>query len=160
MRRELTARGWRHAAQSHLVRSPRERNRYNSLVKAGVFCLPFGPGAGGHAHGHRWRNIVDIKRRHVLIEEGRFPVEVISRLTSRHKSEAAITAGLESGRLDLAAIEAPGFAAAARPLIDNWVSAGLGQYDAGAFRTTPAGAFWITNLTGGLHAVLASLPTA
>ncbi len=43
--------GWRQAYQAHLIRSPQERNHYNTSIKRGLTCLPFGPGAGGQAHG-------------------------------------------------------------------------------------------------------------
>jgi oxygen-independent coproporphyrinogen-3 oxidase len=155
----LTGRGWRQISQAHFVSSERERNRYNRLVKAGAACLAFGPGAGGQAHDYRWRNIVDIPRRRALVAEGRMPIEGLAAVPRDHRARTAITAGLEDGFLDLAAVEAqaPGFLRTAVPLVEHWASAGLGMLDGGGFRTTRAGAFWITTLTNGLYAVLEQL---
>ncbi|MFD2181599.1 heme anaerobic degradation radical SAM methyltransferase ChuW/HutW [Rhodoplanes azumiensis] len=168
----LTALGFRQVSQSHFVRSDAERNVYNAGIKRGMPCLAFGPGAGGQAHGVRWRNVIEIERRRALQAQGRAPVEGLSRMPARYAAQAAITAGLESGRVDLAAVDrlAPGFAAAAAPLLANWREAGLvvpanaaegeggGAHDSahggGLLRTTTAGAFWITNLTSGLYAAL------
>ncbi len=155
----LTARGWRQISQSHFVGSMRERNRYNRLIKAGAACLAFGPGAGGQAHGHRWRNVVDIARRRALIAEGRMPIEGLARMPHDRRARTAIAAGLEDGVLDLAAVEAevPGFVRMAMPLIKDWSTAGLGNVDGDRFLTTRAGAFWIPTLTNGLHCVLDQL---
>lgn len=164
----LAAHGYRQVSQSHFVRSDAERNVYNAGIKRGMPCLAFGPGAGGQAHGVRWRNVIEIERRRALQAEGRAPVEGLSRMPARYAAQAAITAGLESGRVDIAAVDrlAPGFAAAAAPLVANWRDAGLVVADGapesedrgdGAgerLRTTTAGAFWITNLTSGLYAAL------
>ncbi|NVO15380.1 MAG: heme anaerobic degradation radical SAM methyltransferase ChuW/HutW [Rhodoplanes sp.] len=152
----LTTQGWRQASQSHLVRSASERNVYNSGIKRGMPCLPFGPGAGGQAHGIRWRNVIEIERRRELVAQGRAPVEGLSRMPPRYAAQAIVTAGLESGALDLATVEtlAPGFATAAAPLLANWSETGLIVSDDGHLRTTTAGAFWITNLTSGLFAAL------
>jgi oxygen-independent coproporphyrinogen-3 oxidase len=155
----LTARNWRQISQAHFVSSARERNLYNRLVKAGANCLAFGPGAGGLAHGHRWRNVIDAEHRSALVAQGKMPIEGLSRMPRDHRARAAITAGLEAGLLDLAAVEneAPGFSGAAASLFENWTQTGLGNLDAGRFRTSRAGAFWITNLTNGLLAVLDQL---
>ncbi|HWK33059.1 MAG TPA: heme anaerobic degradation radical SAM methyltransferase ChuW/HutW [Hyphomicrobium sp.] len=155
----LIAAGWGQASQAHFRRSARERNRYNRLIKAGAPCLGFGPGAGSQAHGHSWRNIVDIARRRTLIADSRMPIEGLVRLARDHCARTAIASGLEDGVLDIAAIDrlAEGFAEAAQPLLEDWATAGLGHIGAARFRTTRAGAFWITTLTKGLYAVLARL---
>ncbi|MDJ1160070.1 heme anaerobic degradation radical SAM methyltransferase ChuW/HutW [Chelatococcus sp. SYSU_G07232] len=152
----LTAHGWRQISQAHFARSPRERNRYNRLIKEGANCLAFGPGAGGHAHGFRWRNTVDIARRRALVAQGRRPIEGLSRLPVLHRARTAVVSGLEDGDLDIEAVEAaaPGFLRVAAPLLADWVDAGLGEMRSGRFRTTRAGAFWMTTLATGLHAVL------
>jgi oxygen-independent coproporphyrinogen-3 oxidase len=155
----LVARNWRQISQAHFVRSARERNRYNRLVKAGVACLAFGPGAGGQAHGHRWRNVPNAESRAALIRDGKMPVDGLALMPADYRVRAAIAAGLEDGVLDLASVEdeVPGFISAAAALIEDWVGAGLGQVDASLFRTSRAGAFWMTTLTNGLHAVLDQL---
>ena len=152
----LVAGGWRHISQAHFVRSTRECNRYNLNVKNGATCLAFGPGAGGHANGYRWRNIVDITRRRALLAQGQLPIEGLAQSPLLHRARNAITAGLEDGELDLERVEtvAPGFLDAASPLIANWVLAGLGELNACRFRTTSAGAFWMTTLNSGLNAIL------
>ena len=152
----LAAGGWRHISQAHFVRSTRECNRYNLNVKNGATCLAFGPGAGGQANGYRWRNIIDIPRRRALLAQGQLPIEGLAQLPPLHRARNAITAGLEDGELDLERVDtvAPGFLDAAAPLIANWVLAGLGELNACRFRTTSAGAFWMTTLNSGLNAVL------
>ncbi|EJW12896.1 Radical SAM family protein HutW [Rhodovulum sp. PH10] len=152
----LTERGFAPLAQSHLARSVRERNVYNSGIKRGLPCIPLGPGAGGQAHGHRWRNVIEIDRRRAMRAEGRPFIEGISKNPPRYPAQAAVTGGMEAGALDLSAIEtlAPGFRAAAAPLVENWVAAGLGTIVGDTFATTRAGAFWLTNLTGGFFAAL------
>jgi oxygen-independent coproporphyrinogen-3 oxidase len=152
----LSERGWRAVSQSHLAGSERERNVYNAGIKRGMPCLPFGPGAGGQAHGIRWRNVIEIERRRELVARGRAPVEGLSRMPARYAAQAAVTAGLEAGAIDLATVEAlaPGFSDAAAPLVANWSEAGLVVREESRLRTTTAGAFWITNLTSGLYAAL------
>lgn len=153
---QLAAAGWRQVSQSHFAGAPRERNRYNRLVKSDVPCLAFGPGAGGQAHGHSWRNVIDVERRKALIADRHLPVERLARLPRNQRPRAIVAAGLDAGALDLAAIEhaSPGFADDAAPLLANWSQAGLGAIASGYFRTTQAGAFWTNNLINGLHAVL------
>lgn len=152
----LVSQGWLQLSQSHLVRSAREFNRYNSAIKRGVSCLPFGPGAGGQAHGHRWRNVIGVAQRREMQGCGRAPIEGLALVPSDHAALATISAGLEAGRLDLAAIEAlrPGFRTAVAPLLVNWGEAGLGELLPDAFKPSVAGAFWIGNLTSGLSAGL------
>lgn len=158
----LAEAGWQQASQAHFTRSARERNRYNRSIKEGSSCLAFGPGAGGQAHGHSWRNIVDLQQRRARVACGQMPIEGLSRLPHNHRARTAIVAGLESGALNLAVVDdlAAGFADAAMRLIENWTEAGLGHIEGACFRTTRAGAFWITTLTKGLYAVLAQLKPA
>ncbi|ABD04876.1 coproporphyrinogen III oxidase, anaerobic [Rhodopseudomonas palustris HaA2] len=158
----LAGRGWLQVSQSHLVRSAREFNRYNAAIKRGVACLPFGAGAGGQAHGYRWRNVIDIAQRRDMIAQQRAPVEGLAQVPADHAAHAMIAAGLEAGRLDLAAIEAlrPGFRAAVAPLLANWAAGGLGELSHDGFRPNRAGSFWISNLTSGLSAGLQSATQA
>ncbi len=156
----LEAYGWLQVSQSHMVKSQRERNRYNSSIKRGAPCLPFGPGAGGQAHGYRWRNVINVAERRQMLAEHRAPVEGLALVPTHHGAHAAIAAGLEAGQLDLAAVEAlrPGFRAAVAPLLANWTEAGLGELNHNSFVPSRAGAFWIGNLTSGLSAGLDSSP--
>ncbi|NEW88559.1 heme anaerobic degradation radical SAM methyltransferase ChuW/HutW [Rhodopseudomonas sp. WA056] len=157
----LTDRGWLQVSQSHLVRSLRERNRYNASIKRGVACPPFGAGAGGQAHGHRWRNVIDIARRREMIARNAAPIEGLALVPPDHAAHAMIAAGLETGRLDLAAVEAlrPGFRVAVTPLLANWNAAGLGELRGDGFSPSLAGSFWISNLTSGLTAGLTAAAT-
>jgi len=158
----LAALGWLQVSQSHLVRSVREFNRYNAAIKRGVTCLPFGAGAGGQAHGYRWRNVIEIAQRREMIAQHREPVEALALVPPDHAAHAMIAAGLEAGRLDLVAIEAlrPGFRVAVAPLLANWAAAGLGELSGDGFKPNHAGAFWIGNLTSGLSAGLQSATQA
>lgn len=158
----LEAYGWLQVSQSHMVRSTSERNRYNSAIKRGAPCLPFGPGAGGQAQGYRWRNIINVAERRQMQAAQRAPIEGLAMVPAHHGAHATIAAGLEAGQLDLAVVEAlrPGFRAAVAPLLANWAAAGLGELSQHSFKPSRAGAFWIGNLTSGLSAGLENAPTA
>lgn len=158
----FAASGWHQISQSHFVGSARERNRYNRLIKAGAICLAFGPGAGGQAYGYRWHNAVDLARRGERLARGRPPIDGIARMPALHRARSLVGAGLDDGDLDIQAVDAvaPGFRAAAAPLIADWSDAGLGELRSDRFRTTCAGAFWMTTLTKGLYAVLDGLAQA
>jgi oxygen-independent coproporphyrinogen-3 oxidase len=69
-----------------------------------------------------------------------------------------VTAGLETGRLDLGAIEAAapisGMRATLAPLLEQWQSAGLIDMSGDLVTLTLAGRFWYSNLVFAFDAVL------
>jgi len=152
----LRARGWRQISHAHFAHTNLERNVYNRSVKEGAACLAFGPGAGGNAHGLRWRNTSDLAVWEARVAEGACTIGDLARSGERQRAETLVVAGLEAGRLDCARIEAcaPGFRATADELLANWCAAGLADLDGDQFVLTPAGRFWMTTLTAGLHAAL------
>jgi oxygen-independent coproporphyrinogen-3 oxidase len=154
--RTLRARGWRQFSHAHYARTDLERNVYNHSVKAGADCLAFGPGAGGQAHGLRWRNTSDLGLWRARVAEGAPPIGDFARSAEGDQAQTLVVAGLEAGRLDCARVEAvaPGFRAAAAGLLANWCAAGLADFDGDHLALNPAGWFWMTTLTAGLHAAL------
>lgn len=152
----LAGEGWRRIAQSHCARTRRERNIYNRAVKAGATCLAFGPGAGGSGHGHSWRNVSDLAQWEATVRAGMPVVAGLSRLPPSHRAQSLVTAGLELGELDCAAVErcVPGFRAEAGALITAWHDAGLVECMGERLITTTAGGFWMTTLAGGLIAAI------
>lgn len=152
----LRGHGWRQISHAHYARTALERNVYNRAVKEGAVCLAFGPGAGGHANGLRWRNTSDLDLWRARVAEGVCTIGDLARCGERHRAESLVVAGLESGRLDCGRVEAcaPGFRASAAGLLTNWCEAGLAELDGDLLALTPAGWFWMTTLTAGLHAAL------
>lgn len=154
--RALRDQGWRQISHAHYARTPLERNVYNRSVKEGAACLAFGPGAGGNAHGLRWRNTSDLALWEARVAEGACTIGDLARSGERQRAESLVIAGLEAGRLDCARVEAeaPGFRATADALLANWCAAGLADLDGDQLVLTQAGWFWMTTLTAGLHAAL------
>lgn len=158
----FAALGWRRLSQAHVARTPRERSLYNRLVKAGATCLAFGPSAGGSAHGRSWRNVPDIAEWSRRVDAGEPTIAGMAIGTPRRQVHALIRSHLEETRLDAAAVEAvaPGFIAAATPLLVAWSAAGLGHWDGRTFDTTIAGDFWMTTLAAGLIAASEAIGAA
>lgn len=155
----LAGAGWRQISHAHFARTALERNIYNRSVKEGATCLAFGPGAGGYAHGCRWRNVSDLTQWQQRVADGTPTVAGLARVSPNHKAETLIVAGLEAGTLDCTRVEAaaPGFLAHAAPLLRNWCAAGLGEWRDEVLTLTRAGWFWMTTMTAGLHTVLDGL---
>ncbi len=148
--------GWRKLSHAHFGRTKLERNIYNRSVKEGAICLAFGPGAGGYAHGYRWRNTTDLALWENLVADGQPTMTALLRVAKSHDAQTRVVAGLEAGTLDCRLVDevAPGFSEAAQPLLSNWCRAGLADFHSGILTLTHAGWFWMTTLTAGLHTVL------
>ncbi|MCW2318359.1 oxygen-independent coproporphyrinogen-3 oxidase [Rhodoblastus acidophilus] len=144
--------GWTRLSQAHVARTPRERSLYNRLVKTDAGCLAFGPGAGGGGFGSSWSMETDLDAWARAVETGRSAIGRMGDLPPVHEADALIAASLESGQLDLVAVERrrPGFVDAAAPLLGAWREVGLIALDGGLLRTTIAGDFWMTTLAQGL----------
>lgn len=148
--------GWRQISHAHFARTKLERNIYNRSVKEGATCLAFGPGAGGYAHGYRWRNTTDLTRWRELIAAGQPAFTDLARVSANHGAQTLVVAGFEAGVLDCGRVEAlaPGFMSVAEPLLRNWCETGLADLRSGVLSLTRAGWFWMTTMTAGLHAAL------
>jgi len=149
--------GWRQLTTAHFTRESRERNLYNQLVKSGAACLAFGSGAGGHAGGFSYFNLPDLSRYREANAAGRKPLAGLYLAGAGHAAKGRVTGGLETGRLNLAAVDeegVPGFAATVLPLAAQWEEAGLLHRDGEVLRLTLAGRFWHTNLASSLHRMI------
>ncbi|MCC6889284.1 MAG: heme anaerobic degradation radical SAM methyltransferase ChuW/HutW [Hyphomicrobiales bacterium] len=155
----LAGEGWRKISHAHFARTRLERNIYNRSVKAGATCLAFGPGAGGYAHGYRWRNVPVLARWEELVASGQPTFDGLSQVSRNHAAQTVVVAGLEAGVLDCAQVEAeaPGFLASAAPLMRNWCRAGLADFRSDILSLTHAGWFWMTTMTAGLHAAIEAI---
>jgi len=159
--------GWQSVSAAHWRRTQRERNRYNRDIKSGASCLAFGAGAGGLLHGHSYRTIPDLAGYAAAVAAGAAPIAGMMRAKAHHRLLTDIRAGLETGRLHVAALETRlrgiGHAALVPPLralVAQWARAGLlhRDPDRDPGRLTLAGRFWqvamAQRLTGWLDAAL------
>lgn len=131
---------------NHWGRTPRERNIYNHMMKSPSCCLPFGPGAGGSAHGHFFflETDYDVWRRAVL-DDGRKPLVTMQRQTAHAELEKTITSELELCRINLGDLGKRfglPLAETLGTLYEQWKRAGLLTHRNGWCRLTTAGQFW------------------
>src|SRR5690606_2268297 len=101
-------------------------------------------------------NVSDLAQWEATVRAGMPVVAGLSRLPPSHRAQSLVTAGLELGELDCAAVErcVPGFRAEAGALITAWHDAGLVECMGERLITTTAGGFWMTTLAGGLIAAI------
>ena len=148
--------GWRQLTNAHFARETRERNLYNQLIKSGASCLAYGAGAGGAVGGYSFSVATDLLRYHEAIAEEKKPLGGLYDAGKSRAAKAAVTGGVEVGRLNLTAVDeagVPGFADTVRPLARQWERAGLVVCQDDTLRLTVAGRFWHTNLTSALHRI-------
>lgn len=154
----LAAQGWDQISNSHWRRTPRERNVYNLRIKEGVDCLAYGSGGGGLLGRHSYVVAPDLQTYADGIRAGRKPVEGIRVSDTLQPLRNAITAGIETGRLDIATLGAlaPGADVAERlaPLLGQWRTAGLVELSGDVVTLTTAGRFWYSNLVFAFDSLL------
>lgn len=149
----LEAAGWRHLTQAHWASNTRERNLYNQYAKTGSDCLAFGAGAGGMLAGHRFMQEGDASVYKGCVSEGRKPIAMMFAPSPMAVLRNRISAGLETGHLNLTALEqetAPGLVAALGPLMAQWAGAGLIRDRVDAVQPLVPGWFWLSNLSDSL----------
>lgn len=150
----FTRENWRRLSNNHWGRTWRERNVYNALGKGPCDCLAFGSGAGGRLFGRSFmleRSLADWTR---LVEAGEKPVQFLSLPTPGWAMLRAVSSAMESGAVNLAAIGrefGAGIEAAAAPVVNQWIEAGLLERRGEWLRQSVAGQFW--------HVTLAQLLT-
>lgn len=96
--------GWRQISNSHWARTARERNRYNRLVKQGADCLAFGAGAGGAIGRYSFSLQADLEDYRAAVAQGHKPLASMHRADARQPLRDLLSAGIEAGTLDLAAL--------------------------------------------------------
>jgi oxygen-independent coproporphyrinogen-3 oxidase len=154
----LGTRGWEQISNSHWRRTARERNIYNLRIKEGVDCLAYGSGAGGLMGRHSYALTSDLEIYAQGIRAGQKPIAGMRVADTFQPLRNLVTAGLETGRLDLGKVEgaAPvsGVRATLAPLLEQWQSAGLIRIAGDLVTLTLAGRFWYSNLVSAFDAVL------
>lgn len=151
--------GWRQVSNNHWARTPKERNRYNRLIKEGGDCLAFGSGAGGTLGGLSYTVMGDLEAYRAAVLAGRKPYGMMFTSDALHGLRNVITGELERGRLDLSRLDhaagAP-LSAALEPLFAQWQAAGLLTRKPHLLELTVAGRFWYGNLINAFHELAAA----
>ncbi len=155
---QLGAEGWEQISNSHWRRTRRERNVYNLRIKEGVDCLAYGSGAGGLMGRHSYALTPDLDAYGQDVRTGQKPLAGMRVADSFQPLRNIVTAGLETGRLDLGRVEAiapgSGVRATLGPLLEQWRSVGLVELSGDAVALTLAGRFWYSNLVFAFDALL------
>ena len=153
----LTTRGWRQISNSHWGRTPRERNRYNLMIKAGAECLAYGSGAGGLLGSCSYSVNGDLSAYAADIGRGQKPIGGMRIGDDLQPARDYIAAGLEIGMLDMAGLSVPGISAPGTvfaPLLSQWHAAGILTMVGDTARLTTAGRFWYGNLINAFNDIL------
>lgn len=154
----LGAEGWEQISNSHWRRTQLERNVYNLRIKEGVDCLAYGSGAGGLMGRHSYALTPDLDAYGQGVLAGQKPLAGMRVADSFQPLRNLVTAGLETGRLDLGRVEAIAPESRVRatlaPLLEQWRTAGLVELAGDAVTLTVAGRFWYSNLVFAFDALL------
>ncbi len=141
---------FRRLSASHWGRTSRERNLYNQLVKGPSHCLPFGPGAGGNAHGYFFFLQPDYEKwKHIVLEEKCKPIAMMQVSGKNDVLEKTIASELELCRINFCALEKEfhlPLEAVLKDLYSQWERAGLVKKEHQWWVLTTAGQFWQVNL--------------
>jgi oxygen-independent coproporphyrinogen-3 oxidase len=160
----LGGQGWEQISNSHWRRTARERNIYNLRIKEGVDCLAYGSGGGGSLGRYSYTIAPDLQTYAEGVRAGRKPIEGMRVSDSLQPLRNAVTAGIEKGRLDIAALAAlaPEADVARRlaPLLGQWRDAGLVSLAGDTMMLTTAGRFWYSNLIFAFDALLCPVSPA
>lgn len=140
---------WKRLSNNHWGRTTRERNIYNALGKSACDCLAFGCGAGGRLHGHSFmlqRALGDWEK---AVDSGVKPVGMLMPPGHAWHVLRTLSADMESGAINLQAVGQRfglPLEELARPVIDQWVQAGLLTRTGSWLVQTLAGQFWHVTL--------------
>jgi len=137
--------GWERISLSHWRRDPRERSRYNTLVKSGADCIPIGCGAGGRVDQTRFSQTHDLGAYLESVRQGRKPIASAIRLNGTAFLVDRIAAEIEQGRIEPTAWVPPETppGRALHHLLEQWTRAGLlAPLGGSALGLTLAGQFW------------------
>lgn len=140
---------YRRLSVCHWAKTTRERSMYNTLAKSGADVIPFGSGAGGFVGNIAMFLNRDLKRYMDAIDEGKWPLMVLSKEAELKEIFKAIQAQTENCMVNmnklskiygdaLLEIEA---------VLDIWVEYGLFTKNNHTYNMTIAGQFWQNNIT-------------
>ncbi len=144
---------FRRLSMTHWCHGTRERNIYNSLIKQGAPCLPFGSCAGGSLGGYAGHLEGDLRQYMETVESGRKPLAGMLAHPAHKPVINKITGELEAGHLNLSEMErqfGADLTELFRPLLTQWEEAGLVTLKDGWVSLTLAGEFWQVNLAQAL----------
>lgn len=136
---------WTRISNTHWQRTPKERNRYNSLAKTACDCLAFGSGAGGRIAGHTFMTERRLAAWEKRLDEGEKPVFALLKPTANWHLMRTVASAVEQGPFSLKAIGEAfdvSLDALAEPLLSQWISAGLLTKSGDLYSPTTAGRFW------------------
>lgn len=145
----FTHENWRRLSNNHWGRTHRERNIYNELGKSSVDCLAFGCGAGGRLSGHAFMLERSLERYAARVQAGEKPVQFMTRPGPHWTLLREISAAMESGAVSLEKLGAPfglPLEALAKPVVDQWVEAGLLERRGRHLIQTVPGQYWHVTL--------------
>lgn len=155
----LNDRSWQQISNNHWGYTPRERNRYNLMMKQGADCLAYGSGAGGSIGPCSYGLSGDLTLYDQRVRSGEKPIGMMVVANDLQPLAHLVTGGLEVGRLDFSALDrATGreLAAMLRPLLAQWQQAGLISVTDNVVDLTVSGRFWYGNLISALNEILAA----
>lgn len=141
----FTRQNWRRLSNNHWGRTTRERNIYNQFGKGPCDCLAFGSGAGGRLFGHGFMLERRLDDYIAAVGSGRKPVAVLMAPGVHWALLRTISSDMESGAVNLRAIGrtfGTDLEALARPVVEQWIGAGLLVRSGEWLRQTTAGEFW------------------
>lgn len=140
---------WHRLTNTHWAKTPLERNLYNRLAKGPSDCLPFGCGAGGKLFGYSWMQERKIAKWSEMVDKGLKPVFVMMKPQEHWTLMRTLASSVESGPFNLREIgdnfnvdiEKP-----LKPVMDQWIKAGLLEKSGDIYRPTVAGQFWYVTM--------------
>ena len=145
----FTRANWRRLSNNHWGRTHRERNIYNELGKSACDCLAFGSGAGGRLFGASFMLERGLAQWSARVEAGRKPVQFLTKPGPWWTLLRSLTSAMESGAVNLHALGSAfgvDLEPIARPVVDQWIEAGLLVRRGEWLLQTVAGQYWHVTL--------------
>ena len=145
----FTRANWRRLSNNHWGRTHRERNIYNELGKSACDCLAFGSGAGGRLFGASFMLERGLAEWSARVEAGRKPVQFLTKPGPWWTLLRSLTSAMESGAVNLHALGSAfgvDLEPIARPVVDQWIEAGLLVRRGEWLLQTVAGQYWHVTL--------------
>lgn len=150
--------GFRRLSHCHWAKDNRERSLYNTLARSGCDLFPFGCGAGGHVGPLAGMLHRSLKGYGEMVRRGWKPFMVLSCQSPFAALEGRVQSQMEQCCFDLEGlIRLEPRLAGLRWLGSLWEGYGLWRNNGVRYQLTPAGEFWLVNMTQTLLESLAIL---